>query len=201
MLQQCLELVRSELLRTVGRVNPMLPFTSRRETNCQCHPPQSSPPRSAYLEDHPRPGDTGWVRKIGLLRARWQRHRSRSRDESARSSGGTRHCAAEDVDEPIGTHLAPLFVRGRPGVPMRKYLRVTPVSLPGSDWTKYRGPVAASRCAAHAAPVSDGKRARVMQVDQHALGLLEQLVRWEGQIASQHADSVRNVRPGGHGNA
>eukprot|EP00965_Chrysotila_dentata_P260033 6213760-Pleurochrysis_carterae.AAC.4 len=50
-----------------------------------------------------------------------------------------------------------------------------------SDWTKYRGSVAANyRCAAHAAPVNDDKCARVIQVDQHALSLLEQLVRREG---------------------
>eukprot|EP00965_Chrysotila_dentata_P195844 6177218-Pleurochrysis_carterae.AAC.3 len=63
-----------------------------------------------------------------------------------------------------------------------------------------RGPVAANTCATHAASVGEGKCTRVLQVDQHALSLLEQLVPWEGQAASQHADSVLDVRPGEHGN-
>eukprot|EP00965_Chrysotila_dentata_P129680 4287148-Pleurochrysis_carterae.AAC.1 len=37
-------------------------------------------------------------------------------------------------------------------------------------------------------------------IDQHALSLLEHFVRREGQAASQHTDSVRDVRPGCHGN-
>eukprot|EP00965_Chrysotila_dentata_P082900 2735376-Pleurochrysis_carterae.AAC.1 len=41
---------------------------------------------------------------------------------------------------------------------------------------------------------------RVIQINQQALSLLEQLVRREGQAASQHDDSVRDVRPSGHGN-
>eukprot|EP00965_Chrysotila_dentata_P226628 6195524-Pleurochrysis_carterae.AAC.4 len=69
-----------------------------------------------------------------------------------------------------------------------------------SDWTKCRGPVGTNRCAAHAAPVRCGECARVLQVDNYALSLLEQLVRREGQAASQHANSVRDVKPGGHGN-
>eukprot|EP00965_Chrysotila_dentata_P220128 6191585-Pleurochrysis_carterae.AAC.5 len=67
-----------------------------------------------------------------------------------------------------------------------------------SDRTKCRGPVAGNRCAAHDAPVYNSECARGIQVDQQALSLLEQLIRREGQAASQHADSVRDVRPGGH---
>eukprot|EP00965_Chrysotila_dentata_P255808 6212347-Pleurochrysis_carterae.AAC.1 len=44
------------------------------------------------------------------------------------------------------------------------------------------------------------ERARVIQVDKHALSLLAQVVRREGQAASQQADSVQEVRPGRHGN-
>eukprot|EP00965_Chrysotila_dentata_P111159 3673985-Pleurochrysis_carterae.AAC.5 len=36
--------------------------------------------------------------------------------------------------------------------------------------------------------------------DEHALSLLEQLSRWEGPAAAKHADGVRDVGPGGHGN-
>eukprot|EP00965_Chrysotila_dentata_P196618 6177697-Pleurochrysis_carterae.AAC.1 len=38
------------------------------------------------------------------------------------------------------------------------------------------------------------------QVAKHALSLNEQLIRRKGQTTSQHADSVRGVRPGGLGN-
>eukprot|EP00965_Chrysotila_dentata_P112832 3728521-Pleurochrysis_carterae.AAC.4 len=63
-----------------------------------------------------------------------------------------------------------------------------------SDWTECGCPVASNRRATHAAPtVSDGKCACVIQADQQALSLLEQLARREGQAASQHADRRRQA--------
>eukprot|EP00965_Chrysotila_dentata_P179943 5941244-Pleurochrysis_carterae.AAC.1 len=58
-----------------------------------------------------------------------------------------------------------------------------------------KGAVSANQCpvpahgqTTHGVLVGDGECARVVQVDQHALSPLEQLVRREGQAASQHAD-------------
>eukprot|EP00965_Chrysotila_dentata_P074603 2464215-Pleurochrysis_carterae.AAC.1 len=48
--------------------------------------------------------------------------------------------------------------------------------------------------------VGEGECARLVQVNQHALIFLEQLVHLEGQGASQHANGLRDVEPGGHGN-
>eukprot|EP00965_Chrysotila_dentata_P160191 5290195-Pleurochrysis_carterae.AAC.1 len=64
------------------------------------------------------------------------------------------------------------------------------ITITVSDRTKCVRPVAADKCTTHAALVGDGECARVVQVDQHALSLLEQLVRRAGQAARERTDGV-----------